>query len=85
MLVFDEDDDATGNFNIGDQFSGLLKGMMYSDDGWLAKKLFIVNRDNNASGRAATFTYKYTNAILLNSAKYAVLAVLAVVTSYWDN
>ena len=68
LLVFDDDDDATGSFDVNSQFSGLLKGMMYSDDGWLKKKLFVANRDNSASGRAATFKYRYTNAVSL---KYA--------------
>ena len=68
LLVFDDDDDATGSFDINSDFTGLLKGMMYHENGWLQKKLFVANRDNSASGRAATFKYKYTNA---TSLKYA--------------
>ena len=56
--------------------------MLYSDDGWLSKKLFIVNRDNSASGRAATFSYKFTNAIFLKTAQIIMVGMMSVVCFY---
>ena len=81
--MFDDDDDATGNYNINEQFKGLLKGMMYADNGWLTKKLFVVNRDNSASGRAATFNYKFTSAIFLKSVKVVLIGLISVISFNW--
>ena len=68
LLIFDE--------SLDNQQTGLpqyLKGLYYTDNGWLSRKVFVVN---SAEGRPARFTYTYETAkhLVISVASLAVLA-----------
>ena len=45
LLVFDNNFEPGTNFTSDDPQPEYLTGMVYSDDGWLDKKIFLANRD----------------------------------------
>ena len=63
LLLFDKDDNTTQFDAVNDIIGLERKGLVYSDDGWLPKQLFIVNRDMR---NFATFTYVYETATKLS-------------------
>ena len=68
LLVFDDSLDV--------QETGLaqyLKGLYYTDNGWLGRKVFIVN---SAESRPSTFSYTYEAAKHLAAVTFASIAMM---------
>ena len=59
LLLFD-DDDETMIFKVTDYLVTYMTGMPYTDNGWLAKKVFIANRSDR---NVANFVYAYMGAL----------------------
>ena len=59
LLLFD-DDDETLIYRVTDYLVTYMRGMVYNDNGWLSKKVFIANRSDR---NVATFTYAYIGAV----------------------
>ena len=70
LLVFDEHFEPGTTFSADDTFPNYRTGMLYRDNGWESKKIFVANRDER---NTVYFEYSFQGAKIVQAATLALL------------